>query len=91
MNDTPEPCAESDSFRINLICCTQVIQNEIAQGLPQKDIAVTYAMAIKSQAEGADKPDWLAINRAILSRWKMSGLERIKKRAFDLLAGKAQP
>lgn len=80
-----------DGLQINLVCCTQAIQNEVAQGASQKNIALTYAMAIKSEAQGADKPDWSAINRAILSRWKMGGLERIKKRAFDLLAGKVQP
>lgn len=73
---------------INLVCCTDVILNEIARGVVQKDIALTYAMAIKSDAEGADKPDWPIINRAIIKRWGMSGLERVKKRAFDLLAGK---
>lgn len=78
-------------FEVNLVCCTQTICDEIEQGFTQKDIALTYAMAIKSQAHGADEPDWPTINKAILARWKMSGLERIKKRAFDLLSGKAQP
>lgn len=76
---------------MNLVCCTQVIENEVRQGCTRKDLALTYAMAIKSQAQGADKPDWAAINAAILSRFSMSGLKWIKKRAFDLLAGKAQP
>ena len=79
-----------DGVQVNLICCTQVICNEVAQGLSQKDIAVTYAMAIKSAAQKADTPDWRVINEAILTRWKMSGLERIKKRAFDILRGKVQ-
>ena len=78
-------------FRINLVGCTRVIQDEMAAGLTQNEIAVTYAMAIKSQAQGADTPDWRAINAAILARWKMSGLERIKKRALDILAGKITP
>ena len=77
-------------FRINLVGCTRVIQDEIAAGLSQKEIAVTYAMAVKSQAQGADTPDWPAVNAAILAKWKMSGLERIKKRAFDILSGKIQ-
>jgi hypothetical protein len=75
-------------YQVNLICCTGVICDEVKAGLSQKDIAVTYAMAMKSAAQGADQPDWLAINTAILSRWKMSGLERIKKRAHDILSGK---
>lgn len=81
----------SDGIQINMVCCTQVICNEVLQGVSQKGIALSYAMAIKSAAQGADKPDWHAINTAILGRWKMSGLERIKKRAFDILAGKVQP
>lgn len=28
------------------------------------------------------KPDWPCINRAILERWSMSGLEWIKRRAW---------
>lgn len=79
-------------MQINLVCCTQVILQDLrAKECTQKDVALTYAMAIKSQAQGADIPDWLAINTAILSRWKMSGLERIKKRAFDILSGKVRP
>jgi hypothetical protein len=79
------------SFRINMICCTSVICDEVAAGLPQKQIALSYALAIKSEIEGADKPEWPVINAAILGRWKMSGLERIKKRAFDILRGKVSP
>lgn len=79
-------------IQMNLICCTQVICDQVAvKQATQKEIALTYAMAIKSAAQKADDPDWGTINRAILARWKMSGLERIKKRAFDILAGKVQP
>ena len=78
-------------MQINLICCTQTIVREIAtKGITQRDVALTYAMAIKSKHEGADDPDWEAINKAILARWSMSGLERIKKRAWDILEGKVQ-
>lgn len=76
---------------INLICCAMVIQNEIAQGFSQKQIALTYAMAMRSEFAGADQPDWSAINTAIVNRWSLSGLERVKKRAHDLVTGKIQP
>lgn len=80
------------SIQINLVCCTEVILQDLgAKEVRQKDIALTYAMAIKSEAQGADKPDWPTINRAILKRWKMSGLVRIKNRAFDILSGKVKP
>lgn len=79
-------------LQINLVCCTRVLLQDVStKQATQKDVALTYAMAIKSEAQGADKPDWLTINTAILSRWKMSGLERIKKRAFDILSGKVKP
>jgi hypothetical protein len=82
----------ADGVRINLICCTQVLSDLAAdKRVTRKNIAVTYAMAIKSAAEKADDPDWKAINGAILARWKMSGLEWIKKRAFDILSGKINP
>lgn len=82
----------SDEFRINLVGCTDAICDQVKiKQATQSDIALTYAMAIKSAAQKADNPDWSAINGAILARWKMSGLERIKKRAFDILAGKADP
>jgi hypothetical protein len=81
----------NDGWRINMVGCTDAIVQEAGcKEATQKDIAMTYAMAIKSQAQGADTPDWPTINRAILSRWKMSGLERIKKRAVDLLRGLEQ-
>lgn len=77
--------------QINLICCTDVILNEIARGVTQKDIALTYAMAMKSEAQEADKPDWSMINRAILKRWSFSGLERVKERAHGIVEGRVQP
>lgn len=81
-----------DGVTINLVCCTQVICAEVKdKHATQKQVALTYAMAIRSASHKADAPDWKVINQAILSRWKMSGLERIKKRAWDLLAGKVEP
>lgn len=81
-----------DSVQINLICCTQcILQDVAAKQCTRKSISLTYAMAIKSQAQGTDNPDWRTINTAILGRWKMSGLEFIKKRAFDILDGNIDP
>lgn len=79
-------------LRINLICCTDVILQDVgAKEATRKDVALTYAMALKSQLDGADKPDWPTINKAILSRWSRSGLEYIKKRAFDIVTGRIAP
>lgn len=81
-----------DGWRINLVGCTEVLVQEA--GTPeatQKDISLTYAMALKSQMERADMPRWPEINRAIIARWNMKALERIKKRAYDILTGKITP
>jgi hypothetical protein len=81
----------ADDWQIYMVCCTEVICNEVAQGLTQKDIALSYAMAIRSAANGVERPDWGKINGAILAKWKMSGLERIKKRAMDIARGTIAP
>lgn len=81
----------TESYRINMVGCTDAILQEVGcKEASRKDVALSYAMAIKSQADGADSPDWGKINRAILDRWSMSALEFIKKRAIDLLRGKVK-
>ncbi len=54
------------------------IENEIKQGLTQRDIAQTYALGLRSSA----KTDWAKVNALILARWP-KGLERIKKMAHS--------
>lgn len=81
-----------DGWNINLMCCTQVILQDLgAAQATQKQVALTYAMAIKSQMQNADRPDWPTINKAIIDRWNMKALERIKKRAYDILSRKIKP
>ena len=81
-----------DGWRINMVCCTEVICNEVShKQIKQRDVALSYALALKSQMQKADTPDWGKINRAIIDRWSMAGLERIKKAAFDLCSGKVSP
>ncbi len=80
--------AVSDT-QISLVCCTQVILQDIAaDDATQKDVALTYAMALTSMARGADNPDWRTINEAIVARWSMRGLLQIKKLAWDIVQGK---
>lgn len=76
---------------INLVCCTQVICNEIEKGVPRKHVALTYAMALKSWHEGADKPDWNVINGAAIERWGMKGFNALKNRAWGIYEGRIQP
>lgn len=82
----------SDGWTINLVCCTQVILDELSwPQTTRKSVGLTYAMAMKSQAQGADKPDWPTINNAILKRWGHRGLETVKRRAWRLIERKEQP
>jgi len=67
-------------MRIELANCTQTLLNEIAdKGFKQKSIAMTYALALRS-SEGFDGR---AVNRAIIERWSVAGLERIKRWAWS--------
>ena len=56
----------------------EVVENEIKQGLHQRDVAQTYALALRSSY----KTDWPRVNRAILARWP-KGLKRIKEMAWS--------
>ena len=80
-----------EGWQINLISCTQVLLNEIEQGISQHGVALTYAMAMKSDFEDADKPDWQVINLAIVGRWKHAGLTRVKNRAWRIYRGEIKP
>lgn len=68
----------SEGLQMHIWCVEAVIENEIAQGLNQRQIAQTYALALRS----AYKTDWKRVNEAILKRWP-KGLERIKKMAWS--------
>ena len=65
-----------------------VIKNEIKQGLNQRQIAQTYALALRSTY----RTNWKTVNDLIVARWSSAGLERIKKMAhsgkcFDHVGG----
>jgi len=67
-------------MRIELICCTRVLLDEIAnKAVKRRDIAQTYAFALCSSEE----TDWPKVNRAIIDRWSVSGLEYIKNLAWS--------
>lgn len=62
---------------------TETICAEIAnRQRKQADIAFLYACAIAAGDAG-----WPEINRAILKRWSMSGLESIKAKAWKITQG----
>ena len=67
-------------MRIELADCEATLLREIADGtLRQRDIAQTYALALRS----SEPVDWRKVNHAIVARWSFSGLERIKTLAWS--------
>jgi hypothetical protein len=64
---------------MELAAVESVIENEIKQGLSQKQIAQTYALGLRSSWP----TDWARVNKAILAKWSPSGLNRIKEMAHS--------
>lgn len=76
----------SAELRIELACCTSVLLNEISlRELKQKDVALTYAMAMRS----SESTDWTKVNEAIIERWSQAGLQRIKTMAWKRIESKS--
>jgi hypothetical protein len=73
-----------------LMCCEDVIETEIRQGLRQKDVAMTYALTMHSEANGRET-DWRRINEAIIAKWGRKGLDRVKKLAHGIHERRGQP
>ena len=77
---------------IYLTCCTFVLVNEIETlRLPQKDVALTFAMALRSEASGCDKVDWDKVGAAALRRWKPSGWMRVKELGWAYFERRKKP
>ena len=68
-----------NGLTLNLHDTHLAIIQEIEAGATQKDIAKTYALGLRSQLP----TDWKAANKAIIERWSISGLERIKQLAWS--------
>lgn len=75
MSEASEP---TEQLTANIWCVESVIENEIKQGLKQRDIAQTYALALRSSYP----TDWAKVNKMILARWP-KGLNRIKEMAHS--------
>ena len=63
---------------VEIACVESVIENEIRQGCNQKQIAQTYALALRSSWP----TDWAKVNAMILAKWP-KGLTRIKEMAWS--------
>ena len=65
---------------IELFDCTNTLLREILMDeAKQRDIAMTYALALRS----SDPTNWKVVNKAIIDRWSKSGLDRIKNMAWS--------
>ena len=67
-------------MRLELCNCTRVLLDEIAMPeMKRKDVAKTYALAIRS----SEAVDWSRVNRAIIDRWSFHALNWIKEQAWS--------
>lgn len=72
------------TITVSLCRPTQTILNELKHPeITQKSVALTYALAIRSRED----TDWEKVNQAIIARWSLSGLERVKKMAWKIVGG----
>jgi hypothetical protein len=77
MNDT-------NTMRLVLGTPTETLIEEITVlKLTQKDVAITYGLALRDPSN----VDWPRVNQAIIERWSEAGLERIKKLAWSGAGG----
>jgi hypothetical protein len=72
-------CAKNAKFTSEIACVEMVIENELTQGCSQKQIAQTYALALRSSWP----TDWAKVNGMIIKKWSANALERIKKMAWS--------
>jgi hypothetical protein len=69
-------------MRFVMIGAAETIVAEIDGGATQKQVAQTYRLAMESMRHG-ESPDWKRINAAIVERWSLAGLVRVKKLAWS--------
>ena len=68
------------SVRIELADPEGQLLEEIGNpAMRRRDVALTYRLAAR---RSQDRVDWGKVNRAIIDRWSVSGLEWIKKFAW---------
>ena len=67
-------------MKIELADCTNAILREIDNPkLYRKDVAKTYALALRSSYP----TDYVIVNKATIKRWSISGLKWIKNQAWS--------
>jgi hypothetical protein len=71
--------ATEPKFVMEMMCCESVILDEIKLGLSQKQVAQSYALALRSSWP----TDWRKVNEAIIAKWSVKALKRIKEMAWN--------
>lgn len=67
-------------IEIDVAAPEDLIRQEIERGATQTSVAMSYALALRNKNIDVDFGE---INRMIINRWSVSGLERIKKLAWS--------
>ncbi len=65
-------------MRATMMFGHKVIKQEIEAGAYQRDVAISYSLAMRDPSFSAQEA-----NAAIIQRWSVSGLERIKAAAWS--------
>lgn len=68
-----------NAFSAEIMAVEMVIENEIKRKCTQRQIAMTYALALRSSYP----TDWKKVNDMIIERWSVAGLIRIKELAWS--------
>jgi hypothetical protein len=68
--------------------CTDILLWEIEEGVSQKDVAVTFAAAMRTEKAGLEEVDWGLVGQAALERWGPAGWKRVKDRGWRIYEGR---
>ena len=61
-----------------------VVKNEVEKGLSQKQVAETFALALWAENAGGIACDWKSLNDAVMARWGIKGLSRVKTMGWKI-------
>lgn len=68
----------NQNYSVSLVDPTGTILSELGhKDVTQRSVALTYYLAMISDF----KTDWEKVNRAIIERWSVAGLQRVKQLA----------
>lgn len=79
-------------MKMYMLDTTNQLCNEIERlRLPQKDVALTFALALNSGYAGVCQTDWKTVEETALRRWKRSGWTRVKELGWAYFEGRKSP